>query len=314
MKKSREKFSWISFKAKLKRTIFGMKFMDGLLYKIIIYLLLVSFSYIYLYPILFMFINSLKSVDDLINPGVIWVPHAIEWTNYKLALQVVDFSKSVFTSTGYVLKVSLAATVSACLIGYGFARFNFPGKKLFFALMITTFILPSQVMSVANMLNFRKLGLMSTQWSMILPALTGQGLNAAIFILIFYQFYKTIPNVLFESAEIDGANQFKIFFKVALPLSIPSFIIVFLFSFVWYWNETFITSLYVGGNITMPLQLQAFQASWERLVAEGSIQAHMNEAIMMAGNMVTIFPLLLLYFIGQRFFTESIDRTGITGE
>ena len=117
-----------------------------------------------------------------------------------------------------------------------------------------------------------------------------------------------------ESAEIDGASPIKVFYKIALPLAIPSFLIVFLFSFVWYWNETFITGLYVGDQVTLPLKLQAFRASYESLFPPGSFGSELNEAIMLAGNMITILPLLLLYFFAQRFFTESIDRTGITGE
>ena len=299
---------------KLRKMLFGMQFTDGLIYKIIVLVLLISFSYIYLYPMLFMLTNSFMNVDDLINPGVNWVPTVLELENYNRAIQVLELPASIFDSTGYVLQVSISATVSSALIGYGFAKFNFPLKKILFAFMLATFILPSQVTMVANMLIFRNLGIMSSENSMVLPAIFGQGVNAAIYILIFYQFFKTIPGVLMESAEIDGASPIKVFYKIALPLAIPSFLIVFLFSFVWYWNETFITGLYVGDQVTLPLKLQAFRASYESLFPPGSFGSELNEAIMLAGNMITILPLLLLYFFAQRFFTESIDRTGITGE
>ena len=299
---------------KLRKKLFGMQFTDGLIYKIIVLVLLISFSYIYLYPMLFMLTNSFMNVDDLINPGVNWVPTVLELENYNRAIQVLELPASIFDSTGYVLQVSISATISSALIGYGFAKFNFPLKKILFAFMLATFILPSQVTMVANMLIFRNLGIMSSESSMVLPAMFGQGVNAAIYILIFYQFFKTIPGVLMESAEIDGASPIKVFYKIALPLAIPSFLIVFLFSFVWYWNETFITGLYVGDQVTLPLKLQAFRASYESLFPPGSFGSELNEAIMLAGNMITILPLLLLYFFAQRFFTESIDRTGITGE
>jgi multiple sugar transport system permease protein len=229
-------------------------------------------------------------------------------------MQVLQIPDAIFGTVSYVLKVSLSVTISSAIIGYGFAKFNFPLKKIMFALMLATFILPAQVTMVANMLIFKNLGLISTQNSMILPAIFGQGINAAIYILIFYQFFRTIPGVLMESAEIDGASQTKIFLRIAIPLAIPSFIIVFLFSFVWYWNETFVTALYVGGQVTLPLKLQAFRASYNTLFPPGSPGSELNEAILLAGNMITILPLLVLYFIAQRYFTESIDRTGITGE
>jgi len=299
---------------KLRKFFLGKTLSDGFLYRFAIYGLLISFSYIYLYPLLFMMINSLKSVDDLINPGVQWIPTALIWENYERAFQVLNLPESLIDSTIYVLKVSISATLSSALIGYGFARFEFPLKKLFFAIMLATFILPQQVTMVANMLIFRDLEIISTEWAMLLPAMTGQGINAAIYILIFYTFYKTIPGILIESAEVDGAGQLRIFRSIILPLAIPSFVIVFLFSFVWYWNESFITGLYVGDKVTLPLWLQAFRASYESIFPPGTPGAELNEAILLAGNMLTILPLLLLYFFGQRLFTESIDKTGITGE
>jgi len=301
-------------RAKLQKFLFGKTFTDGMLYRLVIYTLLVSFSYIYLYPLLFMFINSFKSVDDLINPGVRWIPTVFIWENYQRAFEVLNFPQSVIDSTVYVLKVSVSATLSAALIGYGFARFDFPLKKIFFAIMLGTFILPQQVTMIANMIIFKDLEIISTEWAMILPAMTGQGINAAIYILIFYTFYRTIPGILIESAEVDGAGQLRIFTRIVLPLAIPSFVIVFLFSFVWYWNESFITSLYVGQKVTLPLWLQAFRSSYETIFPPGTPGSELNEAILLAGNMITILPLLLLYFFGQRLFTQSIDKTGITGE
>lgn len=301
------------FRLKLRRFFLGMNFVDGFVYKFVIYTLLICFAYIYLYPVLFMIVNSFKTVDDLIDPGVQWVPTTFEVANYVKAFAVLGLPGSIWDTTAYVLKVSLAATASSAIIGYGFAKFRFPGKKIMFVLMLATFILPSQVTMVANMLIFKNLKLMSTEWAMLLPSIFGQGLNAAIYILIFYQFFKAIPGVLMESAEVDGASQGQIFVKIGLPLAIPSIIVVFLFSFVWYWNETFTTALYVGGQVTLPLKLQAFVASYQQLFPPGTPGAELNEAIMMAGNVLTILPLLLLYFFAQRYFVESVDRTGITG-
>ena len=298
----------------LRKRLLGIQFTDGLIYKGIVVTLLISFSYIYLYPVLFMLTSSFMNVEDLINPGVKWVPTTFIFDNYSKAIDVLQLPSAAFDTTFYVLRVSLSATISSALIGYGFANFKFPLKKILFALMLATYILPSQVTMVANMLIFRNFGIMSSESAMLLPAIFGQGYNAAIYILIFYQFFKSIPHVLTESAEIDGASPFKVFYKIAIPLAIPSILIVFLFSFVWYWNETFMTGLYVGGQVTLPLKLQAFRASYETLFPPGSFGSELNEAIVLAGNVMTILPLLILYFLAQRFFTESIDRTGITGE
>jgi multiple sugar transport system permease protein len=174
----------VSRQQKLRKMLLGKNLTDGLIYRLVIYLLLISFSYIYLYPLFFMVVNSLKSVDDLINPGVQWIPTALIWENYERAFQVLNLPESFFESTGYVLRVSVAATLSSAMIGYGFARFEFPFKKLFFAIMLATFILPQQVTMVANMLIYRDLNIISSESARLFPALTGQGINAAIYFCI----------------------------------------------------------------------------------------------------------------------------------
>ena len=303
-----------NFKLKFRRKLFGMNFVDGLFYLIIIYLLLITFSYIYLYPLLYMFTNSLMGSEDLINDGVRWIPTTLYFRNYVQAWQVLDIKNSVFGTIGYVLKASILSTVAAAIIGYGFARYDFPFKKILFVLMLVTFILPTQVTMSSSIQIMRDLKLISTQKAMLYPAALGQGINAAIFILIFFQFFRTIPGVLIESAEVDGASEFKIFYKIALPLAIPSIIVVFLFSFVWYWNETYLTSLFTSSNVTLPLRIISFRAQYESLFPPGSSGAALNEGVVLAANVLVIMPLLIIYFLGQRYFTESIDRTGITGE
>ncbi len=311
-----------SFKTKVKKIFLGMNFYDGLLYKIVIYGLLISFAYVYLYPILYMVVNSLMGIDDLINDGIKWIPSKLNFENYRRAFVVLKlwdpenkvYFDSLIETTSFVLKTSIAATVSSALIGFGFARYDFPFKKVLFALMLATFILPSQVTMVATIGIYRKLNILQTEYAMILPSILGQGLNQAIYILIFYQFFRSIPTALYESAEVDGASQMKIFLKIAIPLAIPSIVIVFLFSFVWYWNETFLTSLFTGGSKTLPLLINSFRASYEQLYPPGSAGSQLNEAVVLAGNLVVILPLLIIYFIGQKQFTESIDRTGLTGE
>ena len=305
---------WSRLRIRTKRFFLGMKFTDGFIYKFAIYLLIICFCYIYLYPLLYMIANSLMDVEDLIDPGVRWIPTALYFENYRRALKVLEIPKAVFTTAFYVLKMALITTFTSAVVGYGFARFRFPLKKILFALMLATFIIPPQVTMVSKFPIIRSLGIIHTQTAMLLPAFLGQGINGAIYILIFYQFFRSIPKVLDESAQLDGAGAFRVFRSIAVPLAIPAIILVFLFSLVWTWNETFITGLYVGNNITLPLKMISFVSSYEQLYPPGTPGAELNEAIRLAGNVLTIVPLLILYFITQRWFTESIDRTGITGE
>ncbi len=299
---------------KIRKILYGKQFSDGLVFKILIYTLLISFSYVYLYPILYMLINSFKSLPDLIDQGVTWVPTKLEFANYGKAWKALNMPGSIFESLWYSFKLALITTTTSAIIGYGFATYKFPFKNILFGLMLATFIMPPQVLMVSVISIYRSLGIMSSELTMTLPAVFGQGINQAIFILIFYQFFKQIPQVLRESAEIDGASQFKIFYKIALPSAIPSIIIVFLFAFVWYWNETFVTSLYVNGPVTLPLKIAQFENSYISLFPPGTPGNELNEAIKLAGHMIALTPLLLTYFVMQRHFTESIDRTGIAGE
>ena len=209
---------------------------------------------------------------------------------------------------------ALIQTFVASLIGYGFARFEFPLKKMWLALVVIVYMIPPQVYMIPRFVLFNDLGLLNNVGSVLVPATFGQGLNASIFILIFYQFYRMIPKALDEAAQIDGATRLFIYFKIAIPLSIPSFITSFLFSFVWQWNETYQTFIFLGdGWQTLQTRLAIFVSA-----AQGNqvtiIESAQNEAQAMAGNILIMIPMLIVYFILQRHFIEGIDKSGITGE
>ncbi|MCK7484175.1 MAG: carbohydrate ABC transporter permease [Bacillus subtilis] len=129
----------------------------------------------------------------------------------------------------------------------------------------------------------------------------------------FYQFFRMQPVQLDESAEIDGANPYQIFLRIGVPLAAPAFLTAFLFSFVWYWNETYISSLFLGQNLyTLQLRLINFQSAFN--VTQGLSQAMVNESIRYAATILIILPVLITYLVMQKWFVEGIDRTGVTGE
>jgi multiple sugar transport system permease protein len=152
--------------------------------------------------------------------------------------------------------------------------------------------------------------------SFVYPAILGQGLNGALFILIFYQFFRMIPKALDESAQLDGASPLTVFIRIYIPLAIPSIVIVFLFSFVWYYNETYLSGLYLRGSdlLSLPLKLEQYINNYTSIYPEGSQARELMQAVKLAGNVLTLLPLLIIYFFTQKSFVESIDRTGITGE
>ncbi|MDR0138992.1 carbohydrate ABC transporter permease [Metabacillus idriensis] len=302
---------------KIKRIFMGMQGTDGLLFKLLTYGLLIGIGFVYLYPLLYMGSFSFKSLDDLLNPLVNWIPTEFYLGNYEKANEVLNFFSTLFETLYVTVLPALAQTAVAAVIGYGFARFEFKGKKVFFVLVLATFIIPPQVTLIPRYIFFNELNILGSLQAFLLPAAFGQGLNSAIFILIFYQFFRMVPKALEEAAQIDGAGHLRIFLTIALPMAVPAVIISFLFSFVWYWNETYLAAIYFGDQLTtLPLQLQKFVATFQKMFpAEMGLSGNqLNEGIKMAGTVLSILPLLIVYFITQRWFVEGVDRSGITGE
>lgn len=298
----------------------GTKDKEGFLKQFIVYALLICIGFIYLYPILHMISASFMSLDDLLDSSINWLPSSLNFSNYTQAAASMDFWNSLLQSILLAGIPTICNLVSCSIIGFGLARFNFRGKAICMGIIILTFVLPSQVTMIPTYVLYSNLGILDTIWAFILPALFGQGINAPIFILIFWQFFRQIPKVLIEAAKIDGAGYLESFYKVALPSAQPAFITVSLFSFVWYWNESYLTNLYVHGltgtgMTNLVIQLQNFASNYSTYSSNAvSGATSLNESINMAGTMLTILPLMLLYFVLQRHFVESIDRTGITGE
>jgi multiple sugar transport system permease protein len=236
------------FGIKMKRLLIGMKFTDGLLYHILVYALLFALGYIYLYPMLYMVTGSFMTMEDIIDVAVKWIPSTLNLENYRIVIEEINYFDALLDAIYLAGVPAISATISSALIGYGFARFDFPFKKILFVLMIMTFIVPPQITMLPMFRMYSNYDLLGSIRAFLYPAILGQGLNGAIFILIFYQFFRMVPKALIESAELDGATPLQIFRKIILPLAIPSIIIVFLFSFVWYYNETYLSGLYLRGS------------------------------------------------------------------
>ncbi len=302
---------------RLRGLFLGSRARHGLLFNIVLYALLIAIGFVYLNPLLFMFITSIKSAGDLLNPMVQWVPTELYLGNYVKAFRVLNYPNTLMIS--FLMSVTPAAlqTFVASLVGYGLARYRFRGKSLIFLLILATFIIPPQNTVIPQMLTYRQFGLLGDPLALILPALLGQGYRSAIFILIFYQGFLSLPKVLEESARLDGASDLRIFRTIAMPAALPAYIVSMIFSTVWYWNETFLTAIFLEGGITtLPMQLSRFVQAYENLYPPGVVNIfdRLNEAVKMSGTFLNILPLLVMYFILQRWFVESVERTGVTGE
>ena len=299
---------------RLKKTFVGTKGTDGFFVRLFFYLALVSIGFVFLFPVLYMLAFGFQSLEDLLNVSVHWIPSAFYGENFVTAFLVMNFLPT-FLQTLYITLVPTVLQTAICaFIGYGFARFDFRGKNLLLVLVLSTFIVPATVLVIPRYLLFHNMGILGNIASYALPAGLGQGINSAIFILIFFQTFRTIPKALEEAAQLDGAGHFKIFFSIGLPLAVGGLIVSFLFSFVWYWNETYLAAIYFRDSYTtLPLELARFIEAFNIMHAQDSA-TNINEGIETAGTLLTILPLLLLYFVMQRWFIESVDRSGIAGE
>jgi len=319
--KATETIKKVFTKEKLHRFIFGTREKQGVGKQIVVYALLICIGFVYLYPMLYMISTGFMSRDDLLDTSVKWIPSKFYFQNFLDAAKSMDYFKSLLKG------IVIAGVPTACnvfidmIVGYGFARYDFKGKKIMMGVLLFSYILPRQVTMIPTYVLYSKIGIVGNLLSFILPALFGNGLNAPIFILIFYQFFRQIPKVLMEAASIDGAGHFKAFFKIAVPSAVPAIVTVVLFSFVWYWNESYLTELYVQGLsansiwTNLVVQLKNFDASFnERATAVGDTATALNESVRMAATTISILPLFIMYLILQKQFVESIDRSGITGE
>lgn len=280
-----------------------------------IYGMLIVFGFVFIYPLVYMILTSLMPSEDVFNPLINIVPSRMTTTNYAELLARME----LLSSLGYSLFLtgisSLLSTLACGLMGYGLSRFEFKMKKFFLALVLIVFIIPTQVLVIPTFLTFAELNLLGSPLAFFIPAGLGQGFQSSIFILIFYSFFNTIPTALDEAASIDGCSPLKTFLKIILPLSVPILVLVFIFSLVWYWNETYLMTLYLGdasGTFINQVSVAVSRLSVD--ANQNPMGQQINLPVMMAAACLIIAPLLIGYLFLQKQFVESVDKTGLTGE
>lgn len=310
---------YVQWQKKIKKQFIGSRDDYSVPAKVFFYLALIGIGFVFIYPILIVFSSSGKDLYDLVNPLVRWVPTTFCIENYSKAYQVLGGVKALVVTLAVVSVIAFAQTLSSSFVGYGLAKYKFPGKKLVFALVIATFIIPTQVTLLPQFVMYSQYGMVNSIWPILLPSMFCQGLKNAIFILLFYQFFKMAPKSLDEAATVDGAGRWKIFWSINLKMATPAIVIVSIFSFVWNWNETNLADIYFGDAIvTLPLALERFKEAYDNLfpfnVDNNQPTTRLNEGVEMAGTFLSIIPLIVIYTLVERHLVESIDRSGITGE
>lgn len=303
-------------KETFKTVLFGNQERKGAVPALLIYILLVLFGFVFVYPIIYMVAYSFMSTADLVDPNVAYVPTSLEWSNYFEAWKVLNYPKVLLQTMLVSILPSFCQTIVCALTGWGLARFKFKGSKVLFGLIIFTFIIPSCLTMLPTVSLYAQFKITGSVLAYILPALFGQGFKSAVFILIFYQYFKAIPKTIIEAAEIDGANTLKVFWHIGIPSAKSAILLTFLLSVVWYYNETVLASVFFGSAITtLPLGIENFKASFDAIYSGTTDSGKsINEAIYMAGTILNILPLVVLYAFTQKFFIQGMDKAGITGE
>lgn len=287
--------------------------------KACVYFILICISFIYLQPLFKIISKTFMSTEDVIDPSVEWLPKAWSLNNLKVAVKVLNLKKTLLNSIMFSGVLAVCQTVVSALTGFAFSRFQFRFKNFWFIMILLAFIIPVPVLMIPRLMMFVTaqeafgISLIGTPVPQVLMALFGQGVYSTVLILIFYNFFNLIPHVLDEAAMIDGASPMKVFLHVAVRMSLSTVLVVFLFSFVWNWNETYVTGTFVRSSIELlPAKLNLFDSEFESLVTGNAFK--INEAYKMAATFISIAPLLVLYAFVQRRFIEGIENTGITGE
>lgn len=303
-------------KSRVRKVFFGSGEKDGILFQIFLYVFLIVLSYVFLEPIIEMIAKSFMSSQDIIDPEVFYLPKHFTFKNYSAAVLVLDYWRSLFNSIWFSALLAILQTLVSALAGYAFARYNFKGKKIWYGILIVTFIVPVQVMIIPRRMIISTLQrlfgftIMGTIFPQILFTILGQGVYSTVLILIFINFFRQIPVALDEASVMDGATTWQTFYHIILKLSAPIIFTVFLFSFVWNWNDTTSMDFFLGGKLQLlPAQL----AKFDTLFGSTMENNRGNEAYKMAGSFLSILPLIILYVCVQKKFVEGIEQTGMTG-
>ena len=268
------------------------------------YTVLIVVLVVQIYPLLWLLGSSFKPTAEIFRSAAL-IPREFTIRGYVrgwLGIGEYVFGRYIYNTLLMVVPTVVGSMVSSAVVAYGFARFNFRGRRLLFALMISTLMLPNTVLIVPRYLIFRLFGWLDTYWTFIVPAWTA---SYPFFIFLMVQFYRGLPRELDESARIDGCSSFQILSRIILPLSKAAIFACGLLQFVWRWNDFFNVLVYINSVDKYPIALAL------RLTIDVGAAVQWNNVIAM--SVVAMVPPVVMYAFTQRYFVEGIATTGLKG-
>jgi multiple sugar transport system permease protein len=264
------------------------------------YVLLTSLGILFSLPFFWMLSSSLKIEARIWIYPPQWIPDPFLWENYPRALDLMNFGRAL-RNTVFLTGVGTAAIVLASSwIVYGFARFRFPGKNALFLVLLSTMMLPEQVTMIPRFIMFKEFGWLNTYLPLLVPAFFGD----AFYIFLLRQFFMTIPTELDDAAKIDGCSYIGIWWRIILPLSKPALATVTVFSVIRGWND-FLWPLIIlndSAKYNLALSLASFRGLYST-----------QWGYLMAASVVSLLPMITLYFFAQKYVVEGIALTGLKG-
>lgn len=302
-------------------------------YSVFRIIILLAIGFVILYPLLYMITTSLRSRASFMNSVRVWLPEKLDMmNNFKVALEALHYKEGLISSLKYEMVSAVLEICSCAVAAYGFARFKFPLKRLFMGMLFLTILIPDTMIIIPRVVNNSQLdflgilalvnkmtgidlrpNVLDTGWTFWLPSLLAAGLRSGILIFIYIQFFKSLPAELEEAAWMDGAGPIRTFIRIALPSSGVVILTVSVFSLIWHWNDYFLSSMYLTGDYPLAVWLTMMPKQLPTMGHSLVPSQPETMAILMAGCLVFILPMLIIYIIVQRWFIESIDRVGITG-
>jgi len=268
--------------------------------QILTYLFMTALAFVFMIPIFWMLSTALKARWDIFTWPPQWIPRTPHWENFAQAFTKYPMGRFMLNSTFLVIANIIGELLAVPLIAYGFARLRFPGKNILFMMMLGTMMIPGHVKLIPLFAIYHRLGMIDTYWPLILPAFFGD----PFFIFLMVQYMKTIPRDLDEAARIDGAGTWGILYRIILPLCKPPLTIIVVYTFLWTWNEFLHPLIYLNTFNKFPVQLGlAF--------FKGRYSVEWN--LFMAATLVSILPILVIYFFVQKQLIGGIASVGLKG-
>lgn len=294
------------------------------------FILLFGLCFLILQPILNKISVSFMTEHDLYNPIVVSIPEEFTTENYILAAKLMNYSVALRNTFVISLSIALLQIAACTLVGYGFARFKFPLKNLWFVFVIMIIVIPPQIISTSLSLHFRffdifgiikltrgdTLNLKTSVIPYYLMSATCMGLKNGLYIYMIRQYFRNIPKELEEAAYVDGCGTLKTFARIMLPDAKPILTSCFLFAFVWQWTDGFYSRMFLGGKTLLSTGLAGIVDElgsylMRELGVKTSVSVARSNCIMSTGTLMIVLPLIILYLFAQRGFVESLSSTGI---